>query len=84
MTTTITKRISAVASGGQTSRVIASELTSNLLLLEGDESGYLLLEGDEQSDADKLMLEGDEAEASLNTRRITGTPVANNTNRVTI
>jgi len=78
------KRIGAAASGGATSRVIASELTTSLLLLEGDESGYLLLEGDAQSGADKLMLEGDEAEASLNTQRLSEAPVAGNTKRVSI
>jgi hypothetical protein len=54
-----------------TPRVAFAALTTNLLLLEGDESGYLLLEGDAQSGADQLMLEGDETEASRNTRRVT-------------
>lgn len=66
MTTTTTKRVSGTASGGQTTRVSsrpaggATSRIHHLLLLEGDESGYLLLEGDMQSGDDVLKLEGDE------------------------
>ena len=81
---TNTSRVAGAAASGATSRVNASELTTSLLLFEGDQSGYLLLEGDEQSGADKLMLEGDEAEASLNTQRLSEAPVAGNTKRVSI
>lgn len=66
MPTTVSKRVTATAAGGQTSRVSAAATGStrtsrihHLFLLEGDESGYLLLEGDMQSGTDKLKLEGD-------------------------
>lgn len=67
MATTTTKRVTGAASGGVTTR-----LAPNLLLLEGDESGYLLLEGDMQSGEDRLKLEGDEAFAinSTVTKRV--------------
>lgn len=60
-----TSRVSESPSGGQTSRI------HHLLLLEGDESGYLLLEGDMQSGDDALRLEGDvTAIAESTTRRV--------------
>lgn len=68
MATTVTKRISGAASGGQTVRVAArpaggltSRIAPNFLALEGDESGYLQLEGDMQTGDDVMKLEGDEA-----------------------
>jgi hypothetical protein len=78
--TTLTKRITGTASGGKTARVseapAGSQLTSrihHLLLLEGDESGYLLLEGDMSTlEGDALKLEGDATAMTENTtRRIT-------------
>ncbi len=62
-----TARVGGPISQDLTDRVSASPLShptlriSALLLLEGDESGYLLLEGDAQSGADRLALEGDES-----------------------
>ena len=80
MTTTTTKRITGAASGGQTKRVAGAAsggrtnrvAPRHLLLLEGDESGYLLLEGDAQSGTDALELEGDvPAFGGSQTKRVT-------------
>ena len=71
MSTTVTRRVSATASGGKTSRVteapvwtLVTSRISFLLALEGDESGVLLLDGDVQNesnnvDTDALKLDGD-------------------------
>jgi ABC-type polar amino acid transport system ATPase subunit len=74
----VTKRITAAAAGGSTKRVSgtpgggATSFIHHLLLLEGDEDGYLLLEGDMQSGNDALKLEGDAATiGSTVTKRIT-------------
>lgn len=68
---TITKRVSGVASGGQTKRVTEEPNTAGVsfLLLEGDmQTGgadRLLLEGDAQtSGGDLLLLEGDAVESN--------------------
>ena len=62
----ISSRVSEAPVGGQTSRI------HHLLLLEGDEEGYLLLEGDMQSGDDALELEGDEtAIGGTQTKRVT-------------
>jgi hypothetical protein len=80
MSTTTTKRVSGTASGGKTARVsdnptgtVVTSTIHHLLLLEGDESGYLLLEGDMQDlEGDALKLEGDAATIiSTATKRIT-------------
>lgn len=72
-----TARISATATASNTNRVSAAPTAMttlrihHLLLLEGDESGYLLLEGDAQTGTDKLELEGDEASITINvTQRV--------------
>lgn len=73
MSTVVTRRISALASGGKTSRVAGNPTGSNvtsrfsfLLALEGDESGLLLLEGDMQDiGTDALRLEGDAGAATI-------------------
>ena len=67
---TITKRVTAAPRGTQ----VTSRFHS-LLLLEGDESGYLLLEGDMADlDTDVLKLEGDEpAVGGTVTKRLTET-----------
>lgn len=61
-----TKRVSDDIAQSATSRIAGSVSGStlsrihNLLLLEGDQSGYILLEGDQQiSGNDRLKLEGD-------------------------
>lgn len=72
-----TVRVSAAATASNTNRVSAAPTAMttlrihHLLLLEGDESGYLLLEGDAQTGTDKLELEGDEASITINvTQRV--------------
>jgi hypothetical protein len=72
-----TKRIAAAAAGGKTSRLSESAsggATSRihyLLLLEGDESGYLLLEGDMQEGDDVLALSGDARDLTVSsTKRV--------------
>ena len=75
MATTTTKRITAVASGGQTKRVTETPQPSELAL-EGDAGhGNLLLEGDMANGQDfNLLLEGDMQSRALSailTRRVT-------------
>lgn len=88
--TTITQRVTAIPSGGQSSRVSGTITASNservtqqagmdFLALEGDQAdGVLLLEGDQASGVlYRLQLEGDQGAASSSyyTQRI-GEPVA--------
>jgi hypothetical protein len=75
----ITKRISSAPAENSTPRVGESpsggaiSRIHHLLLLEGDESGYLLLDGDVQSGTDKLKLEGDATAISASITKRVGT-----------
>ena len=83
MSTTVTRRISGNASGGQTARVSGDPTWTfhtsrihHLLILEGDAQAdtddCLLLEGDAQSGTDALRLEGDVTViGGTTTRRVT-------------
>jgi hypothetical protein len=63
----LSRRVKQTASGGQTSRVS----NGSLLLLSGDESGFLLLSGDAQSNGDRLKLSGDmDTMGGTTTRRV--------------
>jgi hypothetical protein len=76
----VTARVGEAAVADNTSRVSEAPLGTNitssihhLLLLEGDESGYLLLEGDAVDlETDALELEGDATAITANhTKRVT-------------
>lgn len=74
-----TKRVTGSPSGGNTKRVSFG----TLLLLEGDQDGFLLLEGDVQSGTDRLSLEGDMSfPGGTITGRVAHEPNANVTKRV--
>lgn len=81
----VTSRVTEAPAADNSKRVTESPLGTNitssihhLLLLEGDESGYLLLEGDASDlETDALELEGDAtAIGSTITKRVTETVVA--------